>query len=114
MDILTSSYASRFKTKILTMLASVIGQFCNNEEYRDLICTQFPQAIHCLLYIFDVSDEGGALVSKVMFCLKMLCANSPSNKALVGPHVIPKLCSDMVKAHCAKASDFIVHGMQLL
>merc|ERR1712084_158004 len=49
-DILTSSYQNLRKQKILTEVASVLGQLCNDRDTRNSISEDFP-VVQCLLWI---------------------------------------------------------------
>merc|ERR1712176_693732 len=98
-EILMASYGQlQFKRRILTELCSVLGQMCNDEETRKRICADYSNSIHCLLNMFETAQEMSAdgkskrvngkdlpsiatkILSKVMFALKQLCANDPTNK----------------------------------
>merc|ERR1712185_88824 len=86
-ELLTSSYSNQFKRDILTELASVIGQLCNDDDTRTTVCDN-PATLDCFLFVFDVAPEASKLKSKVMFALKQLCVNSTPNKQRVGDLVI--------------------------
>merc|ERR1719421_1178343 len=62
-----------------------------------MVCDKYP-TIECLVYVFDRSLDL-KVRSKVLFCLKQLCAgqkeNSAENKKRVGKHVISKTVQDM-------------------
>merc|ERR1712232_1467706 len=52
-DILTAIYAAvRYKRRCLTELCSVIGQMCNDEDTRRLMCDNY-QVVDCLLVVFE-------------------------------------------------------------
>merc|ERR1712113_819534 len=90
-DILSSSYGHTivisYKRRVLTELCSVVGQMCNDEETREMMCDTY-QVIDCLLWIFDAAGTATKLMSKVIFALKQLCANNQENKDQVGARVI--------------------------
>merc|ERR1712048_424697 len=95
-DILTSSYQSvqnPMKRKILTEVASVIGQLCNDRETRTLISEEFPVVI-CFLWIFDAAPVNSKLKSKLLFALRQLCVLS-QNKIKVGQHVITTVIDEL-------------------
>merc|ERR1712194_32986 len=94
LDLLSSSYSNQWKKDILSELASVIGQLCNDEETRSSICENHA-TIPCLLFIFDSADKASKLKSKVMFALKQLCVNSIENKQRVGEHVIKHVMDEL-------------------
>merc|ERR1712093_292109 len=111
----TSSYSNPFKHRILTQLASVLGQLCNDEETRQLLCNEYP-VIECLLYVFDTAAMPHAeqLKSKVMFALKQLCANSSENKHKVGAHVISNVVAELGNREYQTKTDWAANGILLL
>jgi hypothetical protein len=100
MDILTSSYRTALKHKMLGILASVIGQMCNDEDSRAQMAKK--QTVPCYLYIYDQAHMEGMrwggpqLQTKVMFMLKQIVANDPGKKQEVGEHIIKILVIDMI------------------
>merc|ERR1719388_85813 len=113
-DLLTSSYSNRFKHRVLTELASVLGQLCNDEETRKMCCEKYP-VIECLLYIFDTSPTASKIMSKTMFALKQLCANSGENKERVGTHVIQTVVQELGnKKNLDSNRDWAVNAIMLL
>mmetsp|Transcript_35335 Transcript_35335/g.77250 ORF Transcript_35335/g.77250 Transcript_35335/m.77250 type:complete len:871 (-) Transcript_35335:51-2663(-) len=95
-DILTSSYQNLRKQKILTEVASVLGQLCNDAEIRSLISDEFPVVL-CLLWVFDAAQPNTKLKSKLLFALRQLCV-IPANKVKVGQHVIPTVLDELAQA----------------
>lgn len=52
-DILSAIYAAvRYKRRCLTEICSVIGQMCNDEDTRRLMCDNY-QVVDCLLVVFE-------------------------------------------------------------
>jgi len=109
-DILTSSYQNLRKQKILTELASVIGQLCNDNETRTLISDSFP-VVPCLLWINDIAQPNTKLKAKLLFALRQLSVGE--NKIKVGKHAIPKLVEELMQA-TAKAVECINNTVLLL
>eukprot|EP00928_Gymnodinium_smaydae_P031779 TRINITY_DN23216_c0_g1_i1.p1 TRINITY_DN23216_c0_g1~~TRINITY_DN23216_c0_g1_i1.p1 ORF type:complete len:871 (-),score=151.94 TRINITY_DN23216_c0_g1_i1:88-2700(-) len=95
-DILTSSYQNLRKQKILTEVASVLGQLCNDRETRSCISEDFP-VVPCLLWIFDAAQPNTKLKSKLVFALRQLCVLA-QNKIKVGQHVIPMVLDELGQA----------------
>lgn len=112
--ILSANYAVlHYKQRVLTELCSVLGQLCNDEETRKSLCEEHQYVIDCLLQIFEAaqllsSKEGEPrkpgdtlpqhstkIISKALFALKQLCANSADNKDLVGARVIKAVVKDL-------------------
>merc|ERR1712048_113586 len=111
-DILTPSYQNlRNKNKILTEVASVIGQLCNDRETRTLISEEFPVVI-CFLWIFDAAPVNSKLKSKLLFALRQLCVLS-QNKIKVGQHVIPTVIEELHQAN-AQAEECATNAILLL
>lgn len=92
-DILTSSYQNLRKQKVLTEVASVLGQLCNDRDTRSSISDDFP-VVPCLLWIYDAAEPNTKLKSKLIFALRQLCA-AAQNKIKVGHHVIPKVIEEL-------------------
>lgn len=130
-DILTSSYhqcgghstvdavsaavpSSPQKQKILAQTAIIIGQFCNDVNFREQFKEMFPHTDLCLIYIFVNSSPGGALSCKAMFALKQLCAEANGKKQIIGGHVIRKLMDDIEDPKVEKTLEYVHHAMLLL
>lgn len=93
-DILTSSYQNlRVKSKVLTEIASVLGQLCNDKISRHALSEDFP-VMPCLLWIFDAAPPNTKLKSKIVFALRQFSV-LPSNKIKVGQHAIPRLIEEL-------------------
>lgn len=110
-DLLTGSYSNVFKRDILTELASVIGQLCNDEETRAGMC-ESKGVITCILYVFDKAPEGTKLKSKCMFALKQLCVNSEKNKERVGEQVTRSVVAELQLAE-SKTAEGRAHDVNL-
>eukprot|EP00403_Amphidinium_massartii_P036781 CAMPEP_0178436476 /NCGR_PEP_ID=MMETSP0689_2-20121128/34459_1 /TAXON_ID=160604 /ORGANISM="Amphidinium massartii, Strain CS-259" /LENGTH=912 /DNA_ID=CAMNT_0020058573 /DNA_START=50 /DNA_END=2785 /DNA_ORIENTATION=- len=97
-DILTSSYQNPRKHQILTQVASIIGQLCNDPDTRNLLSDDslYP-VVSCLLWLFDSSQPNTPLKTKVLFALRQLCI-VPMNKDKVGQHAIPRVLDDLTNA----------------
>eukprot|EP00929_Paragymnodinium_shiwhaense_P070951 TRINITY_DN36037_c0_g1_i1.p1 TRINITY_DN36037_c0_g1~~TRINITY_DN36037_c0_g1_i1.p1 ORF type:complete len:920 (+),score=238.43 TRINITY_DN36037_c0_g1_i1:121-2880(+) len=96
-NILTSSYQNLRKQKILTEVAGVIGQLCNDRDTRNLMSEDFPVVL-CLLWVFDAAQPNTKLKSKLLFALRQLCV-LPQNKIKVGGHVIPTVIEELTSAN---------------
>lgn len=92
-DILTSSYQNIRKQKILTEVASVLGQLCNDQTTRAFISGNFP-VVPCLLWVNDAAEPNTKLKSKLFFCIRQLCMLN-QNKIKVGQHIIPVLMEEL-------------------
>merc|ERR1712107_107657 len=78
-EIMNASYSViQYKSRVLTELCAVIGQLCNDEDTRLLMCNTY-QVMECLKYIFENGGVYKRLMSKVLFALKQLCVNSLEN-----------------------------------
>jgi hypothetical protein len=95
-DILTSSYQNLRKQKILTEVASVLGQLCNDRDTRNSISEDFP-VVPCLLWIYDAAQPNTKLKSKLIFALRQLCILA-QNKIKVGQHVITTVIEELSNA----------------
>jgi len=112
-DILSSSYQSSRKKKILTELCSVFGQLCNDASTRSLLTDEYP-VTSCLLWLFDSADPNSKLKSKILFALRQLCGQmhrlsgpgrapggslaEEQNKIKVGQHVIYTVLEEFAEA----------------
>jgi len=94
-DILTSSYHHAGKHKILTEVASVIGQLCNDPDTRTMLAEDFP-VVPCLLYINDQTGPNTKLKAKLLFALRQLCVGQ--HKLKIGQHVIPNVLHQLSRA----------------
>jgi len=92
-DTLTSSYQNLRKQKILTEVASVLGQLCNDRDTRNLISEDFPVVL-CFLWVYDAAPPNSKLKSKLLFALRQLCVLA-QNKIKVGQHVIPTVIEEL-------------------
>jgi len=92
-DILTSSYQSMRKQKVLTEVASVLGQLCNDPETRSLLSTDFP-TVPCLLWVFEAAPPNSKPKKMLMFALRQLCGLK-SNRIPIGAQIIPSLIEDL-------------------
>jgi len=95
---LTSSYQNYRKHKILAEVASVLGQLCNEKETRDNISDYRERAVvNCLLWVYDTAPLNSKLKSKLLFCLRQLCADRAvaTNKSKIGQHVIFKVLDEL-------------------
>jgi len=133
-DILTSSYhqvrpakgkdddgglsnaalGSLAKERLLTQVAIVIGQFCNDDGFRDQFIDMYPHTVKCMLYIFTTTTLGSTLSNKVMFALKQLCASRNDQKQKIGSYAIPPLLEALADPGMEKNSDFIYQSLVFL
>jgi len=111
-DILTSTYQNLRKQKIVTEVASVIGQLCNDAETRGIFSDDYPVVL-CLLWIFDSSQPNSKLKSKVLFALRQLCMIG-QNKIKVGPHVIPRVLDEIALAVPGTGDECLTNMILLL
>mmetsp|Transcript_54697 Transcript_54697/g.127951 ORF Transcript_54697/g.127951 Transcript_54697/m.127951 type:complete len:910 (+) Transcript_54697:112-2841(+) len=97
-DILTSSYQNPRRHQILTQVASIIGQLCNDADTRHLLSDEalYP-VVPCLLWVFDAALPNTPLKTKVLFALRQLCI-VPMNKDRVGQHAIPQILDELCLA----------------
>merc|ERR1719253_1817946 len=79
------------KDKLLTQLCSVLGHFCKDESYREQLLEMYPHTIKCFVYIATHCVPGSALMAKVLFSMKQLCANAGDKKLYAGSIVIKPL-----------------------
>mmetsp|Transcript_112970 Transcript_112970/g.319507 ORF Transcript_112970/g.319507 Transcript_112970/m.319507 type:complete len:908 (+) Transcript_112970:125-2848(+) len=139
-EILTASYgAVRYKRRIVVEVCGVLGQMCNDEETRKLVCESY-QVLDMLVHIFDEEDKeqfgdqrfdenadarqpqlpaGAArqshqLLSKVMFALKQLCANSEEHKETVGKKVTKLIVKALSHEENLQHLDWAVNALLLL
>mmetsp|Transcript_92890 Transcript_92890/g.165171 ORF Transcript_92890/g.165171 Transcript_92890/m.165171 type:complete len:873 (+) Transcript_92890:159-2777(+) len=128
-DILTSSYhqvrpatkkegagagaalGSIAKERLLTQAAIVIGQFCNDDGFREQFNDMHPHTVKCMLYIFSTVQLGSSLSNKVMFALKQLCANSTEQKNRIGAHALPHLIEGLGDKDVEKNPEFIYQSL---
>eukprot|EP00747_Dinoflagellata_sp_TGD_P098218 gnl/TRDRNA2_/TRDRNA2_167378_c0_seq2.p1 gnl/TRDRNA2_/TRDRNA2_167378_c0~~gnl/TRDRNA2_/TRDRNA2_167378_c0_seq2.p1 ORF type:complete len:939 (+),score=174.64 gnl/TRDRNA2_/TRDRNA2_167378_c0_seq2:112-2928(+) len=110
-DILTSSYQNLRKHKILTEVASVVGQLCNDAETRNFLSEDYP-VVPCLLWIYDGAQPNTKLKSKLLFALRQLCVLGV-NKIRVGTHVIPQVIEELAMAN-PKFEECATNGVLLL
>lgn len=130
-DILTSSYSqvrpakkrqgsqgaalgSIAKERLLTQTCIVIGQFCNDDRFREQFIDMYPHTVKCLLYIFSLVRFGSALSSKCMFALKQLCASRNDQKHHIGSHAIPHLLEGLADKDIEKPTECIYQSLLLL
>lgn len=133
-DILTSSYhqvrpakgkddegglsnaalGSLAKERLLTQVAIVIGQFCNDDGFREQFIDMYPHTVKCMLYIFTTTTLGSTLSNKVMFALKQLCASRNDQKHVIGSYAIPHLLEGLSSPDTEKNSDFIYQSLVFL
>lgn len=110
-DILTSSYQNPRKSKILTEVASVVGQLSNDAETRTVMSDDYPMVL-CLLWINDQAQPNTKLKAKLLFALRQLCV-SGQNKIKVGQHVIPDTLDQIAQAK-PKFIDCVTNAVLLL
>jgi len=111
-DILTSGYQNLRKQRIITEVASVIGQLCNDADTRSRISHDYPVVV-CLLWIFEKSQPNTKLKSKVLFALRQLCAMG-HNKIKVGQQVIPTLLLEIAQAVPGRVEECLTNSILLL
>jgi len=102
-DILTSSYQNSRKGRIITEVASVIGQLCNDADTRVAVSDYYPVVL-CLLWVYDGAQPNTKLKAKVLFALRQLCMLG-TNKIKVGQHVIPRVIEEVSQARPGGRSD---------
>lgn len=109
-DLLKNSYGNKIREKILTELASVIGQLCNDDDTRLELAES--KVINCFLHVFK-SDASlhGKLKSKVMFALKQLAVHNPKVKEDVGKVVIRDVLSALMFMVVQKSQHFDASDM---
>ncbi|CAK8999981.1 unnamed protein product [Durusdinium trenchii] len=130
-DILTSSYSqvrpakkrqtmqsaalgSIAKERLLTQTCIVVGQFCNDDRFREQFIDMYPHTVKCLLYIFTTVSFGSFLSSKTMFALKQLCASRNDQKHHIGTHAIPHLIDSLSDKEAEKPTECIYQSLLLL
>jgi len=116
-ELLINSYAKPDKKKVLTELAGVIGQLCNDEETRKTLSGPETSTVNCLLETFKRAGNSMKLKSKVMFCLKQLCVNNNKDRDKVGAKVIESVVHDFHTVASAPATidiDFSMNAILLL
>jgi len=96
-EILTSSYQNPRRRKILTEVASVIGQLCNDADTRALLSDGYPYVVPCLLWIYEAAPVNSKLKSKILFALRQLCQQE-QNKMKVAKQVIPQALEELGQA----------------
>lgn len=121
-DILEQSYeVVQYKRRILVECCSVLGQMCNDEDTRKLMCENYT-VVDSLLHIMDGKSSNPpkpwssstSLSSKVMFALKQLCANSQDVKEKVGKKVIKPILLELQDTEKQKDKDWGVNAIMLL
>merc|ERR1712139_105535 len=116
-DLLINSYAKPDKKKVLTELASVIGQLCNDEDTRRALSGPETSTVNCFLETFKRAGPAMKLKSKVMFALKQLCVNNTKDRDKVGAKVIDTIVKDFntIAANPATLDiDFSMNAILLL
>lgn len=113
-DILTSSYTMANKQRILTEVASVIGQLCNDPEARTLSCEHF-QVVPPFLWMFEKAPPNTKFKAKLMFALRQMCI-LPQNKIKVGEHVIATVIEDisLAKHNDPQSIECLLNALTLL
>merc|ERR1719198_1196419 len=94
-DLLINTYAKPDKKKVLTELASVIGQLCNDEDTRRALSGPETSTVNCFLETFKRAGPAIKLKSKVMFALKQLCVNNTKDRDKVGAKVVETIVKDL-------------------
>jgi len=94
----------------------VIGQFCNDRDFREKFIVDFAHTTKCVLYIYDHCCAGSSMACKAMFVLKQLMANHNDMKADVGGQIIGKLLAELGSPdkEVDKSSDFLAQAIMLL
>mmetsp|Transcript_49741 Transcript_49741/g.126428 ORF Transcript_49741/g.126428 Transcript_49741/m.126428 type:complete len:445 (+) Transcript_49741:3-1337(+) len=110
-DILTSSYQNVRKQKILTEVASLVGQLCNDPEIRTVLSDDYPVVL-CLLWVNDQAPPNGKLKSKLLFALRQLAAGG-QNKFKIGEHAIVNVIEQIAQAR-PKFPDCLANAILLL
>jgi len=110
-ELLTSSYQNMRKMKILTEIASVIGQLCNDEDSRTLMSEDFPVVI-CLLYVNEQAPPNTKIKAKVLFALRQLAVFGP-NKIKIGHTAIANVIEQISVAK-PKFFDCLMNAVLLL
>lgn len=111
-DILTSSYQNLRKQRIITEVASVIGQLCNDADTRAAISDYYPVVL-CLLWVYDGAQPNTKLKAKVLFALRQLCMLG-TNKIKVGQHVIPRVIEEISQARPGRSDECLTNSILLL
>merc|ERR1712087_339315 len=107
----TSSYQNSRKQHILTELASVLGQLCNDVETRTMMSDDFP-VVPCLLWVNDQAAPNTKLKAKLLFALRQLAA-SGQNKLSIGKHATANIIEQIAKGK-ARFLDCIMNAVTLL
>jgi len=104
------------KEKILGYLCSLVGHFCKDEEYRDLLIDKFPHTVKCCIYICTHCVPGTQLASKVLYALKQLCAARNEQKQLIGVSIIKPVLEQISDAHVLHSCthEYLNHLLLLL
>jgi len=110
-ELLTSSYQNVRKQKILTEIASVIGQLCNDEDSRTVMSEDFPVVI-CLLWINEQAPMNTKVKAKVLFALRQLAVFGP-NKIKIGQTAISNVI-EQISAAKPKYIDCLMNAVMLL
>jgi len=116
-DLLINSYAKPDKKRVLTELASVIGQLCNDEGTRKALSGPETSTVNCFLETFKRAGPALKLKSKVMFALKQLCVNNTKDRDKVGSKVVQVIVEDFHKLAASPATmdiDFSMNAILLL
>merc|ERR1711862_115521 len=97
MGVSTVMAFSPVKERILTQVASLIGSFANDDDYREQLCPKTPEPaplVMCLLFMWERSNPASPIVPKAMFALKQLCSKNNFQKLYIGKQIIPKSYND--------------------
>lgn len=119
------------QARLVTELCSVMGQMCNDAGTRRTM-NEESQVVHWLLYIFRSADGVGddsagppkargplsasasKTISKVLFALKQLAADTPTTKEEVGSAVIHHLVLDLSIKENLEHRDWASNAIMLL
>lgn len=110
----TAALGSIAKERLLTQTCIVIGQFCNDDRFREQFIDIYPHTAKCLMYIFNTVRMGCTLCSKVMFALKQLCASRNDQKHYVGTRAIPHLIEGLKDHDTDMNLEFVYQALLLL
>eukprot|EP00440_Ansanella_granifera_P034541 gb/GFBE01037470.1/.p1 GENE.gb/GFBE01037470.1/~~gb/GFBE01037470.1/.p1 ORF type:complete len:878 (+),score=225.29 gb/GFBE01037470.1/:1-2634(+) len=109
-----AALGSLAKERLLTQVSIVIGQFCNDDGFREQFIDMYPHTVKCMLYMFTTAQLGGMLTNKVSFALKQLCASRNDQKHYIGNTAIPYLIEGLAHKDVEKTPEFLYQSLLLL
>jgi len=113
-ELSASGVSAVLREKVLAQVCIIIGQFCNDDIYREKFIETFPHTVKCMLYINEHSVAGSQLASKAMFAIKQVCVKTDWLKAEIGDVVIPKIVREFNDEKIEKNQEFLNQAVLLL